>query len=158
MKDYSQIIAFAKEQYTQDINGLHGFEHWQRVYTNGHHLAKAEGANLRLVGLFAFLHDCKRENESRDPKHGLRSSNYIKTIDLSILGLSQRERDTLCYACEYHDKGMTSEDINVGCCWDSDRLDLMRVGIYPDTDYLSTKTARLQETIDLCVEQTLTWE
>ena len=60
--------------------------------------------------------------------------------------------------CEYHDKGMTSKDLDVGCCWDADRLDLMRVGIYPDKSYLSTKTARLQETIDQCVEQTLNWK
>ncbi len=56
---------------------------------------------------------------------------------------------------EYHNIGKTSKDRTIGTCWDADRLDLMRVDMYPEVEYLSTRTARLQETIDTCVERTL---
>ena len=155
LKDLAPIIEIGKKVYQQDINGIHGLNHWHRVYNNGMLVGKAENAHLRIVGLFAFLHDCKRENENIDPDHGLRAADFIKTLDLDILRISQAERETLCYACIYHNKGKISDDPTIGTCWDADRLDLMRVSIYPDSDYLSTKTAKPQDIIDHCVEQSL---
>jgi len=158
VNDYKDIIELAKQQYEHDINGTHGLQHWHRVFLNGQLLGNKENINPRIPGLFAFLHDCKRKNENRDPEHGLRASAFIKTLDLDVLQISEDERQTLCYACEYHDKGMTDDNPIIGTCWDADRLDLMRVGIYPDKGYFSTFTAKSQDIIDHCVEQTLTWD
>lgn len=52
--------------------------------------------------------------------------------------ISEQQLNTLKYACEYHDKGLITDDPTVGCCWDADRLDLMRVQTTPDPKYLST--------------------
>lgn len=41
-----------------------------------------------------------------------------------------------------HDKGETTTDPTIGCCWDADRLDLGRVGKKPDPAYMSTMLGR----------------
>ncbi|TML82741.1 MAG: hypothetical protein E6G09_09645, partial [Actinobacteria bacterium] len=36
------------------------------------------------------------------------------------------------------DRGLTTTNPTIGCCWDADRLDLGRVGIEPDPELMST--------------------
>ena len=45
-------------------------------------------------------------------------------------------------ACYYHADGFTKHTITVMTCWDSDRLDLGRVGIKPNAQYLCTTAAK----------------
>jgi uncharacterized protein len=52
-------------------------------------------------------------------------------------------------ATEFHNKGFVDRcDATVGCCWDADRLNLWRLDIEPDTQYLSTSAACGTEVID----------
>ena len=44
----------------------------------------------------------------------------------------------LDYAIRHHVDGDVSDDPTIGTCWDADRLDLGRVGIVPDEQYMST--------------------
>lgn len=48
----------------------------------------------------------------------------------------------LAYAVRHHSDGLIEADITVQTCWDSDRLDLGRVGITPRLDRLCTEQAR----------------
>jgi hypothetical protein len=48
----------------------------------------------------------------------------------------------LGFACEEHTNGGVSSDPTVGVCWDSDCLNLWRVGIRADPYGLSTEAAR----------------
>jgi uncharacterized protein len=50
--------------------------------------------------------------------------------------------ELLCEALALHSNGFTEADITVRTCWDADRLDLGRVGIYPDAKFLCTQTAK----------------
>ena len=50
--------------------------------------------------------------------------------------------ELLVDACTRHDKGQVDDDPTVGLCWDSDRLNLWRVGITPKARLLSTVPAR----------------
>ena len=58
------LIEYCCEVYQMDHNGLHGYAHWMRVLHNGRLLAKAEGANIKVVELFCLLHDTHRQNEN----------------------------------------------------------------------------------------------
>ena len=82
----------------------------------------------------------------------LTDANYInlyafkKMIQNSAM-LNDKEAELLIEACEYHSDGLTEADITVQTCWDSDRLDLGRCGIYPAPDRLCTEAARNSEVI-----------
>ena len=41
----------------------------------------------------------------------------------------------------HHSGGQVSEDATIQTCWDSDRLDLGRVGIFPSPKYLSDEAS-----------------
>ena len=53
----------------------------------------------------------------------------------------------LAFACEEHTNGGVGSDPTVGVCWDADRLNLWRVGIRPNPQFLSTQAARSEERI-----------
>ena len=98
--------------------------------------------------MFAFLHDVKREDNGRDLEHGKRAAEFIKASRSRLMPLSDADFDLLTYACMYHSDGLIEADITVQTCWDSDRLDLGRIGIKPDPRYLCTEPAKQRETID----------
>jgi len=94
------------------------------------------------VLLFAILHDCRRENDGRDPEHGARAAALAEQIGHEPLGLSVDELTALAHAMREHDRGRVTDDRLVGACWDADRLDLPRVGITPNPRLLSTVTGQ----------------
>ena len=128
--------------YKMDHDGYHGFYHWMRVLQNGRHLAKAENANIKVVELFALLHDTQRQNEDDDPEHGLRAAQFAQTLRGTWFYVTDAEMELLTEALIHHSEGYTEGDVTVRVCWDADRLDLGRVGINPKPDRLCTETAR----------------
>lgn len=136
-------------------DGFHGKDHWLRVLQNGRDLASATGANLRVVELFAIIHDSKRKNEDYDPQHGRRAAEYARTLQGVWFKLETAELDLLCHACLLHSDGFTQADLTVQACWDADRLDLGRVGIKPDPRYLCTSHAKQRQVIDSAYERSI---
>ena len=136
-------------------HGFHGKDHWLRVLRNGRELASATGANLRVVELFAIIHDSKRENEDHDPDHGRRAAEYVRTLQGVWFSLETPELELLCHACLLHSDGFTQADLTVQACWDADRLDLGRVGIKPDPRYLCTSHAKQAHVIDAAYDRSL---
>jgi len=121
---------------------IHGPGHWGRVEAIGLRLAGATGADVLVVRLFSLFHDCRRENESLDPDHGPRGAARARELCGVAFELDDERLGLLCEACEGHTAGKTSADPTIGTCWDSDRLDLPRVGIIPRPNLLSTPAAR----------------
>ena len=109
---------------------------------NGLRLCAETGANVRVVELFAVLHDSKRFNEGYDPEHGLRGAQNALRLQGDFYVLTDSELELLCEACSGHSDGFTEADATVQTCWDADRLDLGRVGIKPLASKLCTSTAR----------------
>lgn len=128
--------------------GFHGRDHWLRVLQNAREIATETGANLRVVELFAVLHDSQRENENHDPQHGHRASAYATKIRRTWFGLYDAEMNLLQEACRWCSDGFTEADVTVQACWDADRLDLGRVGIRPDPSFLCTCYAKRSEVVD----------
>lgn len=137
-----QIVRTAKQRFVLNPRGLHGVAHWERVRANGLRVA-----DRLLVELFAFLHDCCREDDGNDYGHGQRAADFAASLRGSLLHLSAADFALLHEAIRDHERGRTRADVTVMTCWDADRLDLGRVGRVPDPRYLCTEHARAQETI-----------
>lgn len=141
------ILHALLNDYTLPLSGDHGVAHWARVLENGLRLAEETGANIAVVQLFAVLHDSRRINEVTDPEHGPRAAEFAAKIRGSVFDLDDHEFQLLYRACEGHTHERNHPDVTIQTCWDSDRLDLGRVGIMPHPSYLCTKVAKLPETI-----------
>lgn len=142
---YSALIKEILDQYSLPLFGTHGITHWARVLENGLRISNETGANEKVVRLFAMLHDSRRLNESIDPGHGRRGAELAKGLRGSLFEVSDQEFDLLYEACVSHTDGKTESDITVQTCWDADRLDLGRVGIWPKPRQLCTEFTKNPE-------------
>jgi len=122
----------------KDHYSVHGPDHWRRVERNGLILSTRTGANVDVVRLFAVFHDCQRGNDGWDPEHGERGTFYAASLRGDAYDLSDADFELLQYACTWHTDGGQNEDATIGSCWDADRLDLGRVGMIPDAQFMST--------------------
>ncbi len=145
MLDLKPIVHSVLEQYVLPFSGTHGVSHWARVLENGHRLAELTGANVEVVRLFAVLHDARRVNEGIDDEHGRRAAKLAVELRGKWFSMSNADLDLLYEACASHTDGGIAQDVTVQTCWDSDRLDLGRVGICPDTQRLCTEAAKRPE-------------
>ncbi len=150
-----KLLNHLLKQFPLRSSTLHGEDHWLRVLYNGRILAKETGANINVVELFAIIHDCQRDNEGYDLKHGRRAAEYVNKIRDKWLQINDKETDLLVEACKYHSDGFTEADITVQTCWDADRLDLGRVGIRPSPDRLCTEMAKRTHTINLAFQRSI---
>jgi len=142
-----ELIQEITKQYPLKIGGTHGVTHWARVLENGRRISKATGANLEIVELFAVFHDANRRREGHDHAHGKRGADLAKELRGKYFDLNDLDFALLITACEEHTSRKTSGEISVVTCWDSDRLDLPRVGIAVRPERLCTDAARDREMI-----------
>lgn len=159
-----QIVADRRLKW----HGIHGAAHWARVLENGLRLSERTGADAVVVALFAIFHDSRRVNDSWDPGHGRRGAELARSLRGQLASVSDDAVELLCYACEHHTAGRVDGDVTVQTCWDADRLDLGRVGIWPDPRKLCTPAARDRQLIAWALERsqqsvvptfvTATWE
>lgn len=149
------LIEAILREYSLPPFGLHGLAHWARVYENGLLLAEATGANRNIIKLFSVLHDSRRCNEGIDPGHGQRAAEFARTLRDRFIHLKDEDFELLYRACADHTQGGSDENITVQTCFDADRLDLARAGIYPQMKRLCTKPARSLELIVWAVDRSL---
>lgn len=139
--DRSGLIALIKSEFKINWHGIHGANHWARVLHHGKNIGALRKADLMVVELFGFLHDSCRLNDGRDPYHGERAAEFAHGIHGDYFRLEANRLDKLCYAIRHHSDGLISDDATIQTCWDSDRLDLGRVGIMPSIKYLSDEAS-----------------
>lgn len=145
--DLRPILERILREYTLPLDGIHGVAHWARVLENGRRLTETTGANIEIVSLFAILHDSRRLNESTDPEHGPRAAEFASELRGPLLNLADHDFRLLHRACAGHTHERTHPNITIQTCWDSDRLDLGRVGIQPHPSRLCTEAAKELRTI-----------
>jgi len=148
-----ELIQAIRRQYRLSWNGLHGPMHWSRVLENGLKLASLTSAKTEVVELFAVFHDACRINDDWDENHGSRGADLAGLLRGKFFDLSDEDFTALIIACRLHTAGFTEGDITVMTCWDADRLDLGRVGIYPDKGKLCTNAAKMPEIIEWANER-----
>lgn len=143
----SQCIPYVlNESYTLNHlqSRIHGLDHWFRVWKNAVFLGgPSTGADMEVVALYALFHDSMRFNDGTDPGHGMRGYRLWERFFSMHRELeayfSDRRGELLLEACTEHEDGHTTSDPTIAVCWDADRLDLHRKGIWPDTRYMSTQ-------------------
>lgn len=141
--DFVKLREHIAEQFPLGRHSIHGPSHWERVDAWGQRLAGlTPGADLVVVRLFAVFHDGQRFNECTDPQHGARGAAFAQRVHGSWFDVGSARLRMLMQACERHELGETSDDPTIGCCWDADRLDLPRVSIVPDPQFMSTPAGR----------------
>ena len=156
MIDLKLFLGDIAEQYRLDPNLAHGISHWARVLENGLKLAEVEGGDKTVISLFAIFHDACRYNQTLDPGHGARAARLAKKLLSGHPLVSSNQLRLLTKACRDHTSGRTRANISVQICWDSDRLDLARVGIMPHARRLCTRTAKYPSIINWANDRALT--
>lgn len=141
------VLRAILKNYALPPGGDHGVAHWARVLENAQRLAEVTGANYEVISLFAILHDSRRFDELTDPEHGPRAARFAVELRGTVFDLDDQNFRLLYRACEGHTFERTHPDVTIQTCWDSDRLDLGRVGITPHPSRLCTDVAKLPETI-----------
>jgi len=139
--DRSGLIGLIRSEFKIDWHGIHGANHWARVLHHGKNIGTLRKADLIVVELFGFMHDSCRLNDGRDPQHGARAAEFAHGIHGDYFQLNAKQLDKLCYAMTHHSGGEVSADTTIQTCWDSDRLDLGRVGIFPSPKFLSQEAS-----------------
>ena len=94
-----------------------------------------------------MLHDSKRHDEFQDKHHGKRASEFVQILLAeSSINLNEEDSSRLIYVCANHTysdkKHPLFNDLIVQICFDSDRLDIDRVGYMVNTKYLATDYAK----------------
>lgn len=143
--DLNPLLAKIASQYKLKADGAHGLSHWARVLENGLRLSAIEGGDTTVISLFAIFHDACRHNQARDPGHGQRGAVLAGKLLQDHPAVNQEQLKMLQRACRDHTAGQTEADLTVQICWDSDRLDLIRVHIKPSPKRLCTNAARSKE-------------
>lgn len=137
----SLLVIIAKN-FKLNLEDIHGINHWLRVLTNGLILADSEKVSYNIPIVFSFTHDMLRFTDyDTDTEHGARAAEALEYMKHK-LKLNAEELEICKEACKRHSDGLVTDEKEIGVCWDADRLDLMRVGIYPDEKYLSTRTGK----------------
>jgi len=144
---HESLIAKIKNDFKIDYYGDHGINHWRRVYENTQRLSAHYKIKSEVFELFALLHDSKRESESIDKHHGKRASEFVENLlHTKEIVMNDKDAKRLLYACANHTYSDKSDplfnDLIVQICFDSDRLDIGRVGYVVDPSYLATEYAK----------------
>jgi uncharacterized protein len=130
-------------------DGYHSIYHWLRVMENGLTIASMNGANKNVIIAFSLFHDSKRINDDIDLDHGFKGAKYLELLQNEV-NLTKDELILTIEACQHHNDRKNHSNIDIGTCWDADRLDLMRVGIYPNKDFMSTTQGKEAGLIVFC--------
>jgi uncharacterized protein len=125
---------------------LHGLDHWWRIWRNAQLLVSDpifSKVDMEIVGLYALFHDSMRLSEGKDIEHGHRGYKLFERmafrVDFFKEYMTQRQSELFFEACVEHSQGQCSIDPTIAVCWDADRLDLHRKGIFPDPHLMSTE-------------------
>lgn len=139
-----EIVHQTREYVLKHVraSGIHGIDHWDRVYQNGQELITPKVKPL-VVSLFAYLHDSCRINDGKDPDHGGRAAEYISTLrDTLLKDVSDEDILLLKTACRQHTSTVSTGNPTIDACFDADRLDLWRVGIIPNPARMATEKGK----------------
>jgi uncharacterized protein len=140
--DLDRLLAAVSERAPLHRSYIHGDQHWRAVAEVGLRLLpENRRADPLVVFLFALFHDAVRHNEGDDPGHGYRGAELAEELHGRYFQLPAEHFALLVLACREHSDARFSDDATLGVCFDSDRLNLWRVGTTPDPKFLSTDYA-----------------
>ena len=138
--DIDALKKFAAARW--QLDNLHGMPHWQRVERNGELLATPD-CDLTVIRCFAYLHDSCRRDNGVDYEHGPCAAAFIETLKDSYLkGLTDQQFTLLKEAIEKHTSHHKTGIPTIDACFDADRLDLIRVWIWPNPQKMASEKGK----------------
>jgi uncharacterized protein len=140
--DIDRLVEAVHERASLPSSYIHGDQHWRAVAEVGLRLLPDNRrADPMVVFLFSLFHDAMRMNEVEDPGHGQRGAELVQEFQGRYFQLPPERFGLLIEACAGHTDARFSDNATIGVCFDSDRLNLWRVGKTPEAKYLSTDAA-----------------
>lgn len=137
-----EIIKNICDNYKLDLStSLHGINHWARVLENGIILSEYNGANKKVIIAFSFFHSALRDNEEHDPEEGIKGATLLNYYE-EELNMTEEEINKASIACKEFVYKNKNEDKDIFTCFDSQNLDSMRSGLYPDKKDMHTEAAK----------------
>lgn len=122
-------------------SNIHGIKHLRKVAYLAGRFATCLNTNIEAAVIGGYLHDCARIDDGVGNHHAHKSAVLAEKI-LNEIYPNYVESKTIYNAIYSHADGLISDDKIIGCVWDADRLNLIRLGIIPQLDLLSTPVAR----------------
>jgi uncharacterized protein len=118
-----------------------GINHIARVIENGIILSEINRSKLNVIIVYAFFHNIKKKSNEQDKNHAERSANFLRNYEKE-LNITEEEFDMVYEACKNHSDELFNENKNIADCWDADRLDIMRKGLYPNKEKMNSSAAK----------------
>jgi uncharacterized protein len=128
-----QVDAFVRDVFTGSEIGAHTYNHTKRVYMMAIKLGEELGANLRILGVAALLHDVGRPYEKKTGiSHAIQSGEMSRKV-LKELGYNDIEIEQVIQTIRTHRFSENLQPISLEgeILSDVDKLDAMgAIGVY----------------------------
>jgi uncharacterized protein len=120
------IIEYAKQSFAA-ARGSHDWDHTERVYRLCMHIGRAEGADLEVLAVAAFLHDVGRSHQDESKGticHAEKGAEIAKTL-LVNYPLSEEKKQNIVHCIKSHRfRGNNApETLEARSLFDADKLD-----------------------------------
>ncbi|MDY6951498.1 MAG: HD domain-containing protein [Thermodesulfobacteriota bacterium] len=128
-----QVKAFAKQRFSE-ANGSHDWDHSQRVCHLCIHIGRAEGANLEVLEIAAYLHDIGRSHEDASRGalcHAKKGADIARDL-LEACSISHEHKANIIHCVRSHRfrGNHAPETLEARVLFDADKLDAIgAVGI-----------------------------
>ncbi|MHA3962512.1 MAG: HD domain-containing protein [Candidatus Thorarchaeota archaeon SMTZ1-45] len=130
---HRMIEEFVRERLAKSDLGAHTLDHTRRVYTLSIEIGREIGADLKILGAAALLHDIGRPEEATTSiSHAILSGNMSRDI-LKKVGLDDAEIDKVVDAIRTHrfSEGIEPNSLEGEILSDADKLDAMgAIGVF----------------------------
>jgi uncharacterized protein len=138
--DEDRLFEFVRKGLSGIEMGGHAFDHTRRVYAIAMEIGRKLGANLRILGAAAILHDVGR---SREEETGISHSRLSGEMSVDLLrenGYTEEEITGIVGAIRTHrfSEGIEPTSLEGRILSDADKLDAIgAIGVYRSIAYTS---------------------
>jgi uncharacterized protein len=133
MSHFERIDSFVKQEMTRSDAGAHAYDHVKRVFSLAMKIGTTLGADLRILGAAALLHDVGRANEEETGvSHSIVSGDMSAEI-LEEVGFTQNEIQSVRDAIRTHrfSEGLSPTSLEGEILCDADKLDALgAIGVF----------------------------
>ncbi|MFW9884729.1 MAG: HD domain-containing protein [Candidatus Thorarchaeota archaeon] len=133
MSYFDRIDSFVKQEMTGSDPGAHAYDHVKRVFSLAMRIGTKLGANLRILGAAALLHDVGRANEEETGISHSIVSGDMSTEILDEVGFTQNEIQNVRDVIRTHrfSEGLTPTSLEGEILSDADKLDALgAIGVF----------------------------
>jgi uncharacterized protein len=133
MKLEEKVDAFIRDMFNDSEHGAHTYDHTKRVYMTATNIGEQLGANLRILGVAALLHDVGRPYEAKTGiSHANQSVEMSRTL-LKDLGYRETEIEQVIQVIRTHrfSENIQPTSLEGEILSDADKLDALgAIGVY----------------------------